>query len=313
MNGLCSRIPIGWVRALSGVVSAAFQAAALAGFWALPLGAEIDRADAVVLGKLVRATPSRTDHDGQMITSRGTISVRETLKGEAAKEVTITLVTALAWEAARQMQSPPRIYRVGDEGIWVIVEGRPSHGYGVLPENRAQEVRDTVARLARREWSQPVSGLRCWAALVKETEVALARPPHLPRLIFAVQNVSKDTLYLPLAIYSNVLAAYAQDKEGNRHEIKGAGAQHEGKAPLHCLPLGAGGTRYMHPDGENYGYFVIPSTLPPGEYQIFVSFGNALDGRMYNDEPAQAWKGRLTAPPLRLTIPPRVPAPRPAP
>jgi hypothetical protein len=127
------------------VVLAALPQLAPAGFWALPLEAEIDRAEAIVLGKLVRIEPTRREHEGRMTYARGVIAVREMLKGTPSREVSLIVVSALDHDLGGQMQSPPRVHRVGQDGIWIIVGGRPSHGYGLLPQSRLDEVRTILS------------------------------------------------------------------------------------------------------------------------------------------------------------------------
>ena len=291
-----------WAVAMAGLLVVAGRASG--GFWALPLAAELDRAEAVAVGRLVRTEPARKDHGGRMTTSKGTIAVRQMLKGKPAAELAVTVVTALDADLGGQMQSPSRVYRVGADGIWVIVGGRPSHGYGVLAEARLAEVKNILARLSKRTWSAEVNGLRGWAGVVG-VDRGIRRASRRPAgLVFAVRNVSGKVAFLPRSLYRNVVAAVAEDAKGTKHELSGIGDRSVGRAPLVCRPLRPAETRYMHPDSENYGYIVVPKTLPAGTYTVTVSLANQLEGRLPGaGKRVDAWKGALVAPPVTLVVP----------
>ena len=292
-----------WVITIAGLALVARPHQADGGFWALPLEAELDLAEAIVVGRLVKTEPLRKQHGGSMVVSKGTISVRETLKGKPAKERSVTIVTRLDRDVGMEMQSPPRTYGIGTDGIWAIVGGRPSHGYGVLAGRRLGEVKAIVKRLSERKWSRKANGLRCWAGVV-DVGRRHRRGRSRVGLIFAVRSVSERTIYLPRSPYANVVTIVAEDEAGKKHALSGIGDRIDGEPPLVCRPLRSGETRYMHPDGEDYGYIVVHDTLPPGKYKATASLRNGLDGALpATGKAVDAWKGTLLAPPVTLVLP----------
>ena len=274
-----------------------------AGFMAVPLKAELDLAKQVVVGKIVAIAKEGESHEGKMVAGLATVEVAETLKGEPAREVKMHVIMALDGKLSNQMQSPERVYRVGQEGIWVIMSvGRPSHGYGLLPMDQLKEVKAELAALEKRTWSEEVNGVKVWA----EVEM---NDPGTPRtwgtLMFAVQNVSNKEVYLPRPMYHSVVSAVAEDRKGRKVVLKGLGSGTDAPADGTLYagePLKPGETRYMHPDGEDYGSFLIPKEVGPGRYTITVRLKNEADGR-FRDRLVTLWKGEVVSPAVTIEIP----------
>jgi hypothetical protein len=266
---------------------------AYAGFWALPIEAELDLADRIVAGKIIKIDPIQGDQAGNMRMGRATIAVDETLKGAKADTIEATVVVHL--DHGDGMQSPPRIYNKGNSGIWVIMpDGRPSHGYGLLVVNRLREVKDHLAMLEKREWSTPVGGIQVW---VGGTD---SQPGHAARqaVLFAVKNVGKESIYLPRSLYSGIVTVVAQHEDGRQYELRGAGDQCEMRTEMVCEPLEPGRTRYMHWDGEDYGAFQFPKDALHGRYTVRgVLATDRKEGvtRGRDRRSVQVWTGRVAS------------------
>jgi len=273
---------------------------AVAGFIAMPLKADLDLAQTVVVGKITDIARKMGQRDGKLVWGRATVAVSDVLKGGKTKKMKMTV--AMRVDREYGAQSPPRVYSVGDEGIWVIMpDGRPSHGYGLLDKKRVEEVKSALADLDKRVWSEVVTGLKVWAGAAKHDW----NPRNPQQVVFAVKNISKSTLWLPRPMYQGAITAIARDSSGKEFELRGGGPRHSPEGRAVCRPLEPGKTKYMHPYGENYGFIVIPRDLPPGKYTVTVTLANTRDGNKAGGEskPVDAWKGKVAAPPFALEIP----------
>jgi len=297
------------VRALSVlgalVMGAVFAGDVMAGFTAMPLKAELDLAQTVVVGKITGIAEEKDEYEGRLVRGRATVAVTEVLKGRETNEVKMDVVMRMDRDLA--MQSPPRVYGVGDEGIWVIMsDGRPSHGYGLLGKDRLQEVKTALEELDKRTWSEEVGGLKVWAAADFKNPQGLRLKGMV---MFAVKNVSEKPVYLPRPMYETVLTAVARDSSGKEFLLRGIGmGLGTPERPLFSQAvLRPGETRYLHPDGENYGFFVIPTDLPPGEYAVTVRLANTVAeghrGTMRDENLVVFWTGSIAAPVFTIEIP----------
>jgi len=288
----------------------------MAGFIPMPLEAELDLAETVAVGRIADIAKEKEWYGGKLVQGRATVTVSEVLKGPKANAIKMTVVMAMDRELA--MQSPERVYRQGDKGIWVIMsDGRPSHGYGLLVRDRLEEVKAALKDLDKRRWSQEVNGLKAWAAADMKN---LRGRRRAGMVMFAVTNVSKKPIYLPLPFYDGVVNAMARHSSGKAFQLRGIGMSRGPPEPPLTLtsqsPLQPGEIRYLHPDGQNLGYIVIPKDLPSGKYSITVRFANtAAEGHLgssRNEHPVTLWTGEIAAPVFTVEIPERPPAPKPA-
>jgi len=272
------RTRVGMLVAVGGFVVGAFYGAeAVAGLAPMPLIAELDLAETVVVGKVAAIAKEREKNDGKTVVGTATVAVSEVLKGTETDELNMTVVMRRAAELSRAMASPRRIFRVGQKGILVLMpDGWPSHAYGLLPEQRRAEVQEALAVLKARVWSPEVQGLRAWS--FAELRDGAHRRRVSGSVIFAVKNVSRRTRYLPLSHYEGIVSVVATDTQGKKHVLSGRRVDLPADRPLICRPLESGQTCYLHPDSENYGCFHIPKTLPPGAYTIRATLNNAADG-----------------------------------
>ena len=287
------------VLLIGGLVLGAFLVKqAVAGFTAMPLKANLDLAQTVVVGKITDIAREKEEHHGNLVWGSATVTVSGVLKGEKANTVKMTVVMQMPPEPA---QSPPHVYRVGDEGIWVIMpDGRPSHGYGLLDKRRLDEVKAALADLDKRVWSEEVSGLKVWAGAAKHDW----HPRNPQQVVFAVKNVSKSTIWLPRPLYDGVVTAIARDSAGKEFELRGLGDRQPPDGRAVCRPLEPGKTRYMHPNSEDYGFIMVPRDMPPGKYTVTVSLANTHEGQTPGEsKPVNAWQGKVTATPFPLEIP----------
>jgi len=286
---------------------------ALAGFMPMPLKAELDLAKTVVVGKIGDISKEKEEYEGKMVWGRATVAVTEPLKGTTAKEITMAVMMSLDRNLARNMQSPPRVYRQGDEGIWIVMpDGKPLHGYGLLGKNRLNEVKTALAELEKRIWSDEVGGLTVWAAADTKD---LDGERIAGMVMFAVKNVSTKPIYLPHSFYTGVVSAIARDSSGKEFALRGMGDDLGTKPPpldsQHALQPEE--TRYLHPDGADMGFFIIPEDLAPGKYAVSVTLNNPVaDGVLNERQPVKLWTGKVTAPVFSIEIPEKPATPRPA-
>jgi len=299
------------VRALSVlgvlVLGAVFAGDVMAGFTAMPLKAELDLAQNVVVGKITDIAKEKEEYEGKLVRGLATVAVSEVLKGQETNEAKMAVVMQMDRDLASMMQSPSHVYRAGDEGIWVIMsDGQPSHGYGLLGKDRLQEVKAALEELDKRTWSEEVSGLKVWAAADMKN---LQGRRLKGTVMFAVKNVSEKPIYLPRPMYETVLTAVARDSSGKEFPLCGIGMGRGTPEPplVSQAVLRPGETRYLNPDGENYGFFVIPKDLPPGEYSITVRLANTVAeghlGAMRNEKTVVLWTGSIAAPVFTIEIP----------
>jgi len=280
---------------------------AVAGPVPLPLQAELDLAQTVVVGKITGAV---CNGDAQQATAEVTVS--EVLKGPKADKILIKIAIEVPPGAA----SAQRVYRGDEEGIWIIMsDRRPSQAYGLLGKERLAEVKALLAALEARTWSDEVNGLRAWAGAIRDE-----RLDPRPCVVFAVRNVSPSALWLPRSTYPGVVTATLRDAAGEEKEIKPPVDKQylSFRGATCCRELESGQTCYLHPVGENCGYLRIPENLPAGKYTVTVTLTHTAGegfaaGPRRKSEPVNAWKGKVTAPSFALEIPEPPPAPAPTP
>jgi hypothetical protein len=295
MAAVCQR----FVLAIAGICSAL---PAYAGFWALPIEAALDLADRVVVGKITGIDGIHSEYDGQMQLGKATISVDEALKGSNEKTISISVVTRIEHDLAFAMQSAPHRYAQGDSGIWVVMpDGRPSHGYCLLGVKQLEEVKKHLAMLEQRKWSSAVGGIQVWVG------GAESRAGYVQRqaVMFAVKNVGKKAVYLPLSHYRGIVTVVAQHESGKQYELRGIGNQSEERRTMVCDPLESGRTRYMHWDGENDGAFLFPKDAPLGAYTIRGVLANdstAGQTRALHSPSVQPWTGKVASEPAVVIV-----------
>ena len=283
------------------VLGVLFVGQSVAGIPGLPLRAELDLAQTVVVGKITNIVKQKEVNGGALVWGRASVAVSVVLKGEKANEVKATVAMQIDPNFGSAMASTPRVYRVGDEGIWVIMaEGIVSHEYGLFDKKQLDEVKATLADLDKRAWSEEVAGLKVWAGAAKHDW----HPRNPQQVVFAVKNVSKSTIWLPRSSYEGVVTAIVRDSAGKEFELRGLGDRHPPDGRAVCRPLEPGRTRYMHPDSEDYGFIVVPRDMLPGKYTVTVSLANTHDGQTPGEsKPVNAWQGKVTATPFLLEIP----------
>jgi hypothetical protein len=283
-----------------------FIGRAVAGLLPMPLKADLDLAGTVAVGKITAIVKDKEEAGGKIVLGRATVAVSEMLKGPKADEITMTVVMSMDRAFAEGAASPPRVYKVGDEGIWLIgADGRPMHGSGLLDKGRLEEVKTALAELDKRKWSDPADGLKVWAGVGTQG----GKPGDQQSVIFAVKNVGESEIWLPRSMYEGVVVAVARDSTGTEHTLPGVGLRSTTNDRVTCRLLKPGETRYMHPDYENYGAFVVPKDLPPGKYTVTVTLANAREGTAifgpHTAEKIEAWKGKVAAPTFTLETPKR--------
>ena len=166
----------------------------LAGPAPMPLTANLDLAKTVVVGEITNII----DDSGPIVSfGSAVITVTKTLKGTPGKTVSIPCVTHEEPDYAGAATLP--VHVLGEKGIWVIGGGDNPQ---VLPESKLPDVQAAIKLLTERKWSEPENGLRAWAEVVPNTY-----DPDKHSIIFAVQNVSQQNLYVPVENTTGFLTA----------------------------------------------------------------------------------------------------------
>lgn len=253
-----------------------------------PLEVRLDRAQAVVLGEVVRVETT-VSADGTRWT-RTTLSVEEMLKGDAADKVETRSLHGESVELG--------LDRVGSSGIWLIgADGRAAYPHGRLRGAQKPVVRRMLTMLAERKWSGEVHGLKAWAAVTGHPAAGRAG------MLFAVTNCSGGELFVPRPnCRPGILTARVKSADGKEavYDLR----QGEPCKVLHCNRLAPGEIRYLI---AGYSYIDPKGELPAGRYRIVLTYRNAQDGVRLRPvgvkgEPVDAWKGELTAPPAEMVL-----------
>ena len=258
-----------------------------------PLEIRLDMARAVVVAKVIRVV--KTDSADGTRWIRTTLSVKETLKGDATRTM-----------ESRTAHSP---CTVGDSGIWLIgADGQMIWPHGFLPEAQKPEVQRILKVLAERKWSGELHGIKAWAGVLTARET-----PDGFTLLFVVKNCSGGDIFLPRAnCRADILTAKVKRKD-----------QKEFAFPLkngppcdtiHCDRLPAGQHDYL---ASYYVHTKGKKEWLSGKYEVTVTYRNKRNGELLTavGMPAprvEAWKGELSAPPFELVVPSPRTQPNPA-
>ena len=294
----CSLTPTGrGVIGLALVLLIGVQRAA-AGPVPMPLTADLDLASDVVVGKITQITPVEENVGPGSHCGRATVEVEETLKGQPAKTIQFIVLTGA--DPPYRPAEIIRQHKVGERGIWVI-----PHQYGrneLIAESRKDEINKILAELKDRKWSEPVNGLRAWAAVVP-----VDYGPD-PVIIFAVTNASYADLWVPYESENEFVRANIRNRNGLDVNI----LLKEGHSPstrFFCRKLSPGQICYLHPGYSSIGL----GFLAPGKYSVVISCKNErADGEAAGPAaglmvPVVAWQGEVCAPAVELEIQPAKP------
>ena len=269
--------------------------------WVLEV--DLDAAARVFVGQIVSIEADGNDSQtrpSEVHYGRATIAVKEVLKGEPAEFVAARVITRVDLYPEPGPASPPQIRRVGDVGIWLI---GTAHGNQLLPERQKADIVKILNALNKKNWSQPVNGLRAWAVLVDQ---------DLGGIIVAVNNVSKADVFMPLPGGAKVPAepgkgictVAATGEDGKTVEL-GLGAEYSRDKAIPCEKLLPGKTRYLHLD-----YRFGPGwrqKLLPGKYSVVVTYKNEReDGYLLSSpsEQVKPWNGELKTLPVEFVLTP---------
>jgi hypothetical protein len=267
---------------------------AMAGPIPMPLEAQLDLSERVVIGKLTQIDNSIPQKDSQIRWGKATVAVQEVLKGEKTGEITFLATTGVGPDYGGSWAVP--VYKVGVSGIWLIMpDGTVNER---LDEKQKVDVVRKLKFLETRTWSMEVSGLKAWAGVVQPEY------SNNPVIIFAVQNVSKEDIYYPVAHARGVITATAESTDKTILNYVAYPGRPDKK--VSCRKLAPGEIVYLHP---HYSCIDLAwqGKFPPGEYLVTVTYRNDLDGEKTvspaENSPVQIWKGELKAPPVKLTLP----------
>jgi hypothetical protein len=270
-----------------------------------PLIVALDLADHVVVGKLV-GIEELVDPDGGsgngVRWGRATVEVRETLKGEKVEKVAFKVATWVTPDYGGS--SPPRVYKVGNEGIWVTLQYRDEQvvnpSWGLLRPSQLDEVRKHLKELQDRQWSDEVGGLRVWAGVTN--------PDYSPRpvVVFCVKNFANKDVHCLTEGNTGLLSASVEDETGKARDCDLYwGRTADKDRPPAAYVLKPGEIMYLHP---YYSWLDVGRDLAPGKYRVTVSMANrTAAGRLYplrdSEKEVPLWTGQVSAKPVTLTVP----------
>jgi hypothetical protein len=294
--------------ALACLLFLAAPIASFAGPTSLPLEGQLDLAQLVAIGKIDRIDDVKTDESGAS-TGTAVIQVEEVLKGimPSKQVIAVKVYTDIPRQMAVSMASPPHLYKAGDEGIWLIMpDGDLSYHHGLVPKERLQAVKDALAAIGKRIWSEAVDGLQAWVGFSQ-----LEGNP--PELMFAVRNTAKEPIYVPRAHYHGVVRAkvFRAAAPGTSAPTLAA-VQDQGsnarEAEMRYQEIKPGETLYMHVM-ENYMQIILPR-VDPGAYLVQVEFdgrpGDARETKPSENtripKGAKVFSGALLSPPVDWVV-----------
>ena len=274
------------------------QLKVIAGAAPMPVEAEVDLAKYVVLEDITQIKELDTDKDKAVHWGIATVNVVEALKGTPTK--TLDFRVPMSVSPKYQGAAVIHTYKVGDFGYWLIDAGDIVEGaYGLLKEDAKPDVREILKTLKARTWSAPVEGLKAWAAAVEPNYHTI------PAIIFAINNTSREDLYVPTELNKGCIVAEVMNERGEKTSyplLRG-----EQSKVVFCRKLNPGDTMYMHPaytciDLYNY------TRLSPGRYTVVITYkndrqeGETKSGKPTEMMPVKAWKGEVSAPPVDIII-----------
>ena len=274
----------------------------------MPLEVHIDLAQYIVVGEITQLQDTTVRHGDGVQWGQATVTVRDTLKGNATNAFSFIVATRHFSEDGAGWCSPPHVYKIGDSGIWVVQpDNFITHGsFGLLSETRTNEVRRILARLAHRTWSDAVGGLLAWAGTVHSEYRG-----H-PVIIFAIRNCSDADILYPVEMSPGAVTATAVSKEDEAFKYTPMDKSYRERA--FCRRISPGQTVYLHPD-YSYIDLALRLKLPPAVYKVVVTYENSSEGetsrriarsadghRGASHVPVPSWKGKLEAPPVDLVL-----------
>jgi hypothetical protein len=285
---------------LAGLLACAGSAPCVAGPLPMPLETRIDTAKRVVVGQITQMKEAPDVRASQgVLMGRATANIEAILKGDPATTVDFLVVSHVGsdYGGAAALHA----HREGDSGVWLLSDqAKELTAVELLPSEREPEVKRILELLANRKWSDPVNGLRAWAAVVRPDQ-----PHSNPVIIFAVNNASKLPIYVPFAGQTGLVSATAVDPAGLSQDFV-IGQTPTGGPTAFCQKLSPGETLYLHPD---YSFIDLAwrQKLSAGQYSVVIKCRNEMDGEAANgpgqNMPVAAWKGELSAPPVQLVLP----------
>jgi hypothetical protein len=261
---------------------------------------DLDLARNVVVGRLTRIDEPGVDRGDGVRWAQARVEVTEILKGLPCRSIDFRAVTFVAsnWRGP----TPLATHKVGDSGIWVLTEsdGILSDTH-FLPESRRQKICEMLTMLSERKWSTPVNGLQAWAGVVRPED------RNVPVIIFAVKNVTKQDLFIPIVQCADFVGATVVGVDGRTTEYS-FGVVGRGSETVFSRRLPAGRTAYLHPELSCID-LVGRHNLPPGDYTVVIRCQNEKRGRISSGSSGKikevdAWTGSLKAPAIQFACGP---------
>ncbi len=287
---------------------------AMAGSIPMPIEVNLDMARYVAIGRITQIKEPNVPNADGIRWGQATVEVNEVLKGPQAKTINFRVATEVSKNYGGS--SPPRTHRAGDSGIWLIdATGTVSHSFGLLPEARKMYIKQILKTLEERRWSEPVNGLRAWAAVVyPDYSENLDNPSDNPVIIFAVKNVSDADIFVPAESQTDFITATVVSQDGKIYDCVLGNVMWRNSETIFCRKLPAGGTVYLHPGytcinlARQDSYPEKRDGLLPGKYSVVICCKNEKEGEIADvhggTKQVLAWKGVLKTPPVELVLKP---------
>jgi hypothetical protein len=267
---------------------------AWAGAGPMPLEAQLDLAQDVVCGELIKLEPIPEVGNNSVHLAIATVAISETLKGDSVGKIKFRVIVKVdsEYEGAAVLQS----HRLGEVGIWSIAaDGTIDNTYGLLPLERRDEVQRILMMLAERKWSEPVEGVQIWVM-----EVAKEAAWGHGRAILAVRNCSDAVVYFPVPTQYGFVKLTKITKAGEETTDLHPGFM---SRRVYCHPLAPGEIRYIHPV---YSFISLTERgkAPVGVFQFVLSCQNSNElGQTGGTGPTssvRAWCGKLQTAPIAI-------------
>jgi hypothetical protein len=281
-----------WQAGLVALICFALVRVAPAEDFVTVIEQRLDLASDVVVGQITKIEAVAENMGPDSHCGRATVNLTRVIKGNAGKAIKFLVVTRM--DPNPQRQRPLQAYSVGDQGIWIVENG---WAFESLDLHRQAEIQADVKMLADRKWSKPVNGLRAWALVTREVG-----DPNC-KIIFAVDNVSDETLYIPSATDAGFVFAAVTDQQDHKTEFSLRPGPTE-RRNLRCEKLAPGGIIYLHPDSEPID-LAWRQRLAPGKYSVVIYCTNKVAAGKIGvmGDAVAAWTGEVAAPAVEIVVP----------
>ena len=278
------------------------------GSWAyVPQEVRMAEAQLVVHGKIAGLTDSVNKNGTEY--EVGIIEPIQVLKGKAPE------VIKLAWykpkPGAPTLSTQLPIPKQGEESIWVLMADEKLPVYWATyptdrqPASQLNEVKRRLKTVESLKWSKPVHGAQL-AVFVESRDLRDSNVRVNGKVVKALEqlscypllrNVSDETIQWCNYPYDSQFSVDFRGPDGEPIEVK-TGITNPRKPPLqarHFVPADPAQVKMM-----GYGY-QLGHVTQPGDYILEMTYANDRGGKPVGVK--NAWTGKVTTPPVRISVP----------